>query len=88
MAEDEIKKESEKKEEKNGNGNSEDLAKRREDMKENIEAKKLIDGGGMLGWGAKKAVLLAINAAVAKMTEDPSVSVDEEGLMWLLSQVG
>jgi hypothetical protein len=53
-----------------------------------MQAKKLIDGGGMLGWGAKKAVLLAINAAVAKMTEDPSVSVDEEGLMWLLSQVG
>jgi len=45
----EDKKENEKKEEKegekkvNGNGNSEDLAKRREDMKENIEAKKLID---------------------------------------------
>ena len=44
MAEkEEAKKENEKKEDKNGNGNSEDLARRREDMKENIEAKKLID---------------------------------------------
>jgi len=45
MAEkEEAKKENEKAEKKeNGNGNSEDLAKRREDMKENIEAKKLID---------------------------------------------
>jgi len=52
-----------------------------------MQAKKVIDGGGMLAWGAKKAVLLALNAAVAKMTGDSSIKVDEEGLMWLLKQL-
>lgn len=52
-----------------------------------MQAKKIIDGGGMLGWGAKKALLMAVNSAVSKMTGDPSASVDEEGLLWLLKQL-
>lgn len=52
-----------------------------------LQAKKIINAGGLLAWGAKKALLLAINSAVAKMVGDPSISIDEEGLMWLLSQL-
>lgn len=50
-----------------------------------MTAKKVIDGGGMLGWGAKKALLLALNAALAIYLKGNSI--DEEGMLWLLDKL-
>lgn len=50
-----------------------------------MAAKKVIDGGGMLGWGAKKALLLALNTALAVFLKGNTI--DEEGMMWLLDKL-
>jgi len=50
-----------------------------------MSAKKVIDGGGLFGFGAKKALLIAVNAALAGLTG--GATIDEEGLMWILKNL-
>jgi len=50
-----------------------------------MSAKKVIDGGGMLGWGAKKALLVALNTALAVYLKGKIIN--EEGMMWLLDKL-
>ena len=50
-----------------------------------MSAKKVIDGGGMLGWGAKKALLVALNTALAVYLKGNIIN--EEGMMWLLDKL-
>jgi len=52
-----------------------------------LKAKEIIDGGGILGFGAKQVVLLAMNNALGNMAGDTSLKIDEDGLMWILKQI-
>ncbi|MFH1710772.1 MAG: DNA gyrase subunit A [Nanoarchaeota archaeon] len=85
MANEEIKKENGE----NGNGNSEELAKKREDMKDNIQAKKLIDAeiseemrSAYINYAMSVIVARALPAA-----EDGLKPVHRR-ILWAMSELG